>query len=311
MDAHVIDRPETRIEGALRPCGLVVGSGAGIAPDHEHGIAVVELPVQVGELRLPSNPSDAEMSDFYDLLRRGEQPTTSTPSPGAYLDAFRACASEHIVCLTIPARWSGMDQTARMAAQMLADEEGGERVTVIDTGTAAAGLGLVARLAGRLCAQRKPAEEVVARARRACDEVKMFGALETLVHVARSGRVNGLIAGLSDTLHIRPVFRLAGADTGRVALARTHSGVMSALVKTAEEMLAAVAPRRIEVLVFQADAPSYGDELCGALSQLDRVARAEVIALAPLIGAYAGPGAVGYAAVPLDDSDPDPASVEG
>ena len=37
--------------------------------------------------------------------------------------------------------------------------------------------------------------------------------------VARSGRVPALIAGISNTLHIRPVFRMQGAETGRVALA--------------------------------------------------------------------------------------------
>jgi len=36
---------------------------------------------------------------------------------------------------------------------------------------------------------------VLARVRRACDEVRMYGALETLEHVARSGRVPALVAG--------------------------------------------------------------------------------------------------------------------
>lgn len=291
---------------ATRPCALVVGTGAEVAAMPERGIGVVELPVQIGDLHLPAQPADDEMAAFYERLRAGETPTTSTPSPGAYVEAFRACDSERIVCLTIPARWSATDETARLAARMLAEEEGEERVTVLDTGTAAAGLSLVARLAGRLCAMRCPAEDVIERAQLAAREVRMVGALETLEHVARSGRVNGLLAGLSDTLHIRPVFRLEAGETGRVALARTRSGVINALEKTAVETAEAVAPRGLEVTVFHADAVDAAAQLHERLTALPAVRRSHVTALAPLIGTHTGPGAIGYAAVPLLDDDPEP-----
>jgi fatty acid-binding protein DegV len=122
----------------------------------------------------------------------------------------------------------------------------------------------------------------------------MFGALEALEFVARSGRINSLLAGISDSFHVRPVFRLSGGQTGRVALTRTPSGVLSALEKTARDL-----PGQLWILVFHADAEGLATQLETRLREVCDVARCEIVALDPIIGTHTGPGAVGYAALPL------------
>jgi len=283
------------------PCAVVTGSGALLPPGLASTVTVIELPVRIGDEEVRAG-SDVELHRFYDRLRAGAMADTSTSPPGAFLEAFRHSHAEHILCLTMPARWSGMDGSARLAARMLADEEGRERVTVIDCGTAAAGLGLIARVTARLCAQGAEFPAVLARAEAAIREVRMFGALETLEFVARSGRINSLIAGISDSLHVRPVFRLSNNQTGRVALARTHSGVLSALEKTAREL-----PGRLWVIIFHAEAAELALQLRGRLTEVCDIARLEVVALDPIIGTHTGPGVVGYAALPLlaDEIDQD------
>ena len=281
-----------RIGAGLR-CALVTGSGALVPPELAATVGIVDLPVRIGDQEI-DGLDDAELRHFYARLRAGETPETSATPPGEFLEAFRRCQSEQILCLTIPARFSGMDDSARLAARMLAEEEGRERVTVIDTGTAAAGLGLITRAAARLCSAGAGLAEVVERTERAVDEVRMFGALEALEFVARSGRINSLLAGISDSLHVRPVFRLSNGQTGRVALTRTPSGVLSALEKTSRDL-----PGRLWVLVFHADAAELAAGLATRLRETCDVARCETIALDPVIGTHTGPGAIGYAALPL------------
>jgi DegV family protein with EDD domain len=281
------------LDVASQPCALVTGSGAPVPPELAAAVGVVDLPVRIGDQQIDARSAD-ELRQFYARLRRGETPETSTSSPGEFLDAFRRCRAEQVLCLTIPARWSAMDDSARLAARMLAEEEGRTRVTVVDTGTAAAGLGLITRVAAQLCSGGAELPEVLQRTERAIREVRMFGALETLEFVARSGRINSLLAGISDSLHVRPVFRLSGGQTGRVALARTPSGVLSALEKTARDL-----PDRLWMLVFHADNEGLATQLEARLGEVSDVARCEIIALDPIIGTHTGPGAVGYAALPL------------
>jgi DegV family protein with EDD domain len=239
-------------------------------------------------------------ADFYRRLRAGETPSTSTPAPGDYLAAFRRCSAPHILCLTIPARWSGMFATASLAADMLAAEEGGERrVEVLETPTAAAGFALVARVAAAACGAGHEVDEVRAGVLRVCAEVRMYGALASLTYVARSGRINSVLAGISNSLNIRPVFQMVGDETSRVALTRTVSGSLKALEKVASERLDGGSRW---LLVFHADAAKEGRALCERLAAILEPQRSELVMLAPTSGAYTGPDAIGFAAVPLDGS---------
>jgi DegV family protein with EDD domain len=276
-------------------CGLVVDGSAALTDD-DPVISVVPLRIMIGGEEYVDDGHTDAYAGFYARLRAGEVPTTSTPAPGEYLERFRGVTADAIVCLTIPARWSGMYAAASLAADMLAEAEGRRRVTVVETETAIASLALVARVAAELCRDGAGAAAVIERVNTACRHVRMYGALATLTYVARSGRVNALVAGISNSLHVRPVFRLHGGETGRVALTRTTSGALDALERVAREQLDG-RPQRI--LVFHADAPQEAAALSARVSAASRVAKTETVALSPIAGSYTGPGAFGFAALPL------------
>jgi DegV family protein with EDD domain len=286
---------------SARRCGLVVDGSAALVEDLGRGIAVVPLHIQVGDREFVDDGNTDSYATFYRELREGGTPATSTPAPGEYLDAFRRVDADHVVCLTIPARWSGMYRSATVAADMDADACGARRVTVVETPTAIGGLALVARAVADVCTAGASAEKVLARVDSACHDVRLFGALSTLTYVARSGRVNSLIAGISNSLHVRPVFRLQDGEPDRVALTRTVSGAVDALQRAAAEQLDSI-PQWL--LVFHADAGDEAAALADRLRAATRVGRAEVVELSPIGGAYTGPGAFGFAALPLDGTAP-------
>ncbi len=280
----------------------MVDSGAALQERSDGGLVVVPMHVAVGGSTLDTS-SDGEV---YVRLRRGEVATTSTPSPGDYLAAFERLAGfEAIICLTIPARWSGTFASASIAAGMFAEQHAAPRVDVVETPTAAVAYGLVARIADALAERSDDRQAILERISTACHEVRMYGALETLEFVARSGRVPALVAGISDALRVRPVFEMHGGGTGRVALARTEAGVQRALERVARERLDP--SRRHWLMLFHADAVDRAVRLREALVAACDVAHDETVALAPVIGVYTGPGAVGFAALPVRSTDPPPA----
>ncbi len=287
-----------------RRVALVVDSGGALEDGHDPGLAVVPMHVVVGDATL----DDSADGDVYVRLRRGERATTSTPSPGDYLAVFERLSESFgaIVCLTIPARWSGTFSSATLAAEMFAGNHGDTHIDVVETPTAAAAYGLVGRIADSLCAAGADREQVLARVQRACQEVRMYGALETLEYVARSGRVPALVAGVSDALRVRPVFEMHGGGTGRVGLARTESGVLRALERVARERLE---PGRAHwLMLFHADAGETAGRLRERLLLACDVDRDETVALSPVIGVHTGPGAVGFAALPVHATHPPAAS---
>jgi DegV family protein with EDD domain len=286
----------------LRDRALVVDGGAALQEDLERGVVVVPQRITIGRREFIDDGNVEAYPGFYTLLRAGGVTATSTPSPGAYLDAFRRSDAEMILCLTIPERWSSMHSTANLAAGMLEAEEGRRRVTVIDTGTAVAGYALIARCAANLAETTPDPGAWAAAIRAACEQVRVYGALATLTYVARTGRVPALLAGISNTLRVRPVFRLVdGGSTGRVSLTRTAGGAIRQLERVA---VAELGPSPQWLMVFHADAPDEAAELAERLSGAVRVVRSENLALSPIFGAHTGPGTIGFAALPWPGGAP-------
>ena len=195
-----------------------------------------------------------------------------------------------------------MHSTATLAAGMLEAEEGRRRVTVVDTGTAVAGFSLIARCASCLSESSTAPQAWEASVRAACEQVRVYGALATLTYVARSGRVPSLLAGISNTLRVRPVFKLVeGGNTGRIGLSRTATGAIRQLERAAVSDLG-IGP--LWVVVFHADAPDEAAELASRLSGAVHVARCETLLLSPMFGSHTGPGTIGFAALPWPGGTP-------
>jgi DegV family protein with EDD domain len=286
----------------LRDRALVVDGAAALQEDIERGLVVVPQRITVGRREFVDDGSTDSYAAFYNLLRSGGVAATSTPSPGSYLEAFRRADAERILCLTIPERWSAMHSTANLAAGMLEAEEGKRRVTVIDTGTAVAGFALIARCAGCLEETTADPDAWTAAIVSACEQVRVYGALASLTYVARTGRVPALLAGISNTLRVRPVFRLVeGGSTGRVGLTRTASGAIRQLTRVAVDELGSD-PQWL--MVFHADAPDEAAELAERLGSAVRVVRCESLPLSPVFGAHTGPGTIGFAALPWPGGAP-------
>ena len=286
----------------LQQRAIVVDGGAALPEDVEHGVVVVPQHITIGATEFVDDGSTDSYEGFYRLLRAGGATATATPSPGAYLEAFRRTDADTVLCLTIPERWSGMHSTASLAADMLAAEEGRRRVTVLDTGTAVGGIALIARCAASLLASSDGAPGWEESVRSACERVRVYGALATLTYVARSGRVPALLAGISNTLRVRPVFKLVdGGDTGRVGLARTAPGTIRHLERAARDDLGS---GPLWVVVFHADAPDDAAELADHLSASLDAVRCETLALSPMFGAHTGPGTIGFAALPWPGGAP-------
>lgn len=137
------------------------------------------IQVLVG-IALDGEAYDAEsrIEEFYELLSRGAQATTSQPSPGDFLGAYASAAAngaEEVLSIHLDARISGTTASAELAAR-----EAPVPVTVVDSGTVSFGVGLCVRAAAGAVAGGASASEAAAVARR-------LGPTLRNVFVARGG----------------------------------------------------------------------------------------------------------------------------
>jgi DegV family protein with EDD domain len=276
---------------------LVVDSGACLAPSLAEApwISVVPMSIEIDEQVLRDG-IDITSQEFYSRLGLpGPLPTSSSPSPGDYLKAFRAVTQPSILCLTIPARFSMMGRSARLAVEMLKDEQPEKRVEVLDTGTAAGGFTLVAEGAAAACAAGLPLEAVSRHAKALAESVHVIAALDTMRFLVRSGRVPAIAGRGSDLLHVRPVFAFTDGDVRRVALVR---GTSRALHLVASTLFAEMGKgAKVRLAVFCGDSPAAVPALIQALHELFGDQEVQRLNLTPVIALHTGPGLVGAAAV--------------
>lgn len=175
------------------------------------GIEVVSLYVAVdGDQEREADISD--YAGFYERLRASEGgATTSQPSVGDFVAIYEPLLDEgrEIVSIHISAGISGTCEAASQARERLAgDGKGGECIHVFDSRSAAGGMGLSVLAAAAAAAAGDDSEAVLARARKAREELKMWFAIDTLEYLRRGGRIGGARAWIGSALKIKPILTL-------------------------------------------------------------------------------------------------------
>jgi DegV family protein with EDD domain len=186
---------------AYLPCDLV----------KERGIEVISLYVSVdGQQERELDIQD--YAGFYERLRASEGgATTSQPSIGDFLSVYEPLleAGREIVSIHISAGISGTLEAAGQARQRLIDEsKGGERIRVMDSRSAAGGMGLTVLGASAAATGGADADAVLARAEETREALKMWFAIDTLEYLRRGGRIGGARAWIGGALKIKPILTL-------------------------------------------------------------------------------------------------------
>ena len=279
----------------------VVTDTTGYLPDQvieANGIHLVSLYVNFGGERTEREADLRDYDAFYDELRSAEElPTTSQPSIGDFIEVYEPLVADgrEVVSVHISGNISGTTEAARQAKEALErDGRGGERVHVLDSTTAAGGLGLVALAAARAAAAGVDADSVVATAREARENLKMWFAVDTLEFLKRSGRIGAASAWIGSTLKIKPILTLE-AEITPVERVRTSARAFERMVDYARQREASGAGGWVVQHIQSADAAGALVERCREVFGREPVFSSEI---GPVLGAHTGPGLLGVGSIP-------------
>src|SRR5918992_513705 len=253
-------------------------------------IHLVSLYVNHGSERTEREADMADFDGFYEELRSvDELPTTSQPSVGDFLEVYEPLLADggEVVSVHISGGLSGTCDAARQAVETLTREgRGGERVQVIDSMTAAGGLGMLILVAARRAAAGDGAEEVVERLNAARSDLKMWFAIDTLEFLKRGGRIGAASAWVGSTLKIKPILTVENEMTP-VERVRTSARAFERMVDYARQRQASGADGWV---VQHIQAPDQGRELTERCREIFECEPLFVSELGPVLGAHTGPG---------------------
>jgi len=261
----------------------------------KYGIELVPIGLIFGD-KVYRDGVDISPAEFYALLRQAKKlPTTSGSLPGPFLEAYRKASqrSSSILCITESSKFSGMCNSARVAAEMAKEALTDVVIEVLDCATAAAGQGLVVLVAAKAAASGKSLAEVVDTAKSVVQRVNLYATMDTLYYLVKGGHVPKAAALASSLLKIKPIFTVSDGDAHPVTNARTNPGAMKRILKIMEQKVVKGQP--LHVAVMHADALDRAIVLRNQISSRFDCAELFITEFTPVMGVHTGPGVIGVA----------------
>jgi DegV family protein with EDD domain len=238
---------------------------------------------------------------FFELLATSPHaPKTSQPPPGDFRRLFEFLTShyESVVSVNLSGLSSGTRQAAEAAAARLGAKD---RVTIVDTGNASLGQGLLAMYAAECADAGLDREQVVAAVRAMAPRTFTFACLRTLEYGVRGGRLPPWAKTLADWLRLSPI--VANLPGGRIGVGGLLLGRDGLRTKLARYVRRRVDPaRRYRLLVGHADARDEGERLAAEIA--DGLANVDSLGVVPLGSALSAHGGPGMLAAGLQDYEP-------
>ncbi|HEX3563796.1 MAG TPA: DegV family protein [Acidimicrobiales bacterium] len=274
---------------------VVTDSAGDLTPSlaEERGVTIVPLSIRFGSEEFVDGAT-LTAEEFWRRCKSSDVlPETSAPSPGAFQEAFLAAAGDGydgVVCINISGALSATYQAARTAADTISDQV---PVRVIDSRSVTMGQGLMVLAAAESASAGASLDEVEAVVQGRIERTQVFGAIDTLEHLEKGGRIGGARALLGSLLSIKPVVHVVDGVVEEESKQRTRSRQLRYL---ADKIIGFGNLERVAVCN---GAASDLDDLLGLLSGVDVKYPLEVVNLGPVVGTHTGPGTLGVCVVTI------------
>ena len=274
---------------------VVTDSSARLHPDdlQRWGIRQVPLHVLIDDTDLLDEVDQVP----YDVHARAHVTTAgATPADLAefYRQALADSGGDGVVAVHLSAALSSTFSAAVGAAR-----EFGPSVRVVNSRSAAAGVGFVALAAARAAADGDEIDAVEAAARAAVPRGHAFIVVERLDNLRRSGRIGTAASWLGTALSLKPLLCL-DVD-GRLVLSQRIRTISKAHAALVEAVVEVVGDHSATLAVHHVDNHDGAAEIGAALTaRLPQVNSLSITDMGPVLSVHVGGGAVGVC-VTVDD----------
>jgi DegV family protein with EDD domain len=224
-------REENKMVGKIV---IVTDSGADIPKEitKDLGIIVVPLHIIFGKQDFLDG-FDIKEDELYRRLKEGPiYPTTSTASPGEFVQVYReiiANGAESIISIHITSKLSKTHSSAVQAGEIMKNEGTKCAITVIDSEAVTLGMGLLVMMAAKMVKDGKDFNEIVTTVQEYIPRIHLIGALDTLKYLIKGGRAPK-IALITGPLKIKTFLKLANGKLHLLGATRTQHGKMKKII---------------------------------------------------------------------------------
>jgi len=264
---------------------------AGLAD--ELSVRVVPLQVVLGG-RSGAEGSEVTPAQVAAALAAWVPVSTSRPTPAEFAAVYRKAlesGASGVVSLHLSRELSGTWDSARLAAS----EVGVDSIRVVDSRSAAMGLGFAVLAAAEAAAAGGSPEEVYAAAVGTAERTTTLFYVDTLEHLRRGGRIGAAQALLGTALSVKPILHVR---EGRIVPLEKVRTVSKGIARLEALAVAAAGDGPADVAVHHLAAAERAALLAERLrTRLPQVGQFYASEVGAVVGAHVGPGVLGVVVV--------------
>lgn len=229
---------------------------------------------------------------YHELGCVQSRPSTAAPAPAEYIAVCERLVAEgasDIVMLTAASTISSLYQHAVLAAQQFT----GARVHVVDTRQISMGAGWMVIEAARLADQGESVSVILEEISSMPDRVSIYGVLDSLSYLRRSGRVGWVSSYMASLLQIRPLIVFEQGKARLMGRVRAYWRGAQSLLELVKEALPVTHLALIHSGADQKVLERFSGELYTLVPGLD----IPVVNIGSAFAAHVGPRCLGVALV--------------
>ena len=278
---------------------IMADSNSGITQEdaRARGIEILPMPFLVdGEEYFEG--VNLTQEQFYEMLARGADVSTSQPAPGALMDRWNSLLKRNDEIVYIPMS-SGLSQSCQSALLFAADFGG--RVHVVDNHRISVTQKQSVYRAKALADQGMSGAEIKAALEKEAFDSTIYITVDDLQYLKKGGRLTPAVAAIGTLLNLKPVLKILGYKLDVHTKTRGMKAARKAMIRAAladrEGTLAEMAQSdRLQVCVAYTKAPQ--EVVDSWIAEVQEAFPDQTLLVDPLtlsISCHIGPGALAVA----------------
>lgn len=262
----------------------------------ELNLEVIRMPYIIdGEEKLCDLGEETDSHDFYTKMRNGASASTAGLNQQIYYDTFEPFfkRGEDILYIAFSSKLSGTFEYLDLAIAELKKQYPNVKFRKFDTLNICMGAGLLVYMAGKYCREHgDDIDATYAYLEKNVNKIGIYFVVDDMKYLARGGRISPAKAKIGNLMNIKPVLTV---EAGKLDVCSKQNGTKKAY-KYMLDTFASTYENidNAPVVIVDADCGDVADAFEEKVREINPSVTIWRQPIGPVIGAHAGPGALGF-----------------
>lgn len=250
------------------------------------GVKVVPLCVSIADQQFRDLCFDVNI--FYDLIAKGNIPSSSQPPIGEVIDAFNECNGEEVINICMADGLSGTYESALSAREQ---SENKENITILNSKTLCGPHRYLVQKALKLSKTCSNAKEIVSKLQDSIENCGSFLIPQDFAFLKRGGRLKPAAAVVGGFLKLKPV--MTQVDDGRRLDKYTISRTLTSAVNSmSDHFKSKNVDKDYRIYISHSNALESAKKIMEKLKETFHECEFEMLELSPAFITQGGPNCI-------------------